>query len=419
MPGSQKHRVFSPEYPFPGLESPLPPRHDNDSNQIPPTRDSQAISHVSPPTTSPSYEISSNRPEPHRPLRRPDFLSSDGNANKYNPKVVTPRSSSSVSGSSNQAVTLGVFSPSRGLTQRPYRSSPPSVPLLASAPSSSPSPSVEPVRMPESSKHVAVSRESPSPRQRSEPPDASSSGRSANDNREVAPESSSPTRSSASGSPKHTVTPESFSPSRELTRTPRRSLPLDSLSASTPSSSPVPSRMSLTSAASDDVCATRVMPSDEQPNGDSDAEGGIAPPSEQPHAGLAALNSVSDAPQDTVTSESSSLHQELTASELTSCSGDKNGGIALPGEQSHGVLAAEPSSVSDASRDTVTVTVESFSLHQEPSHPMLSYSGGIVLFDERRHTSPAAASYPSPIVTFAESESNGGSTNGIMWEMLR
>jgi len=179
--------------------------------------------------------------------------------------------------------------------------------------------------------------------------------------------------------------------------------------------------MSLTSAASDDVCATRVMPSDElqeQPNGD--AEGGIAPPNEQPHAGLAALSGVPDAPQDTVASESS-LHQELAVPELTSYSGDESGGIALPGEQSHGGLAAEPSGVSDAPRDTVTL--ESSSLHQEPTNPVLSYSGGIALFDERRHTSPAAASCwapdsesPSPIVTFAESEPYGGSTNGIMWE---
>ena len=59
----------------------------------------------------------------------------------------------------------------------------------------------------------------------------------------------------------------------------------------------------------------------------------------------------------------------------------------------------------------------------------LPYSGDesrgmLALPDEQRHTGPAATpnsatESPNPIVAFAESEPQGGSTNGIMWEVLR
>jgi len=50
--------------------------------------------------------------------------------------------------------------------------------------------------------------------------------------------------------------------------------------------------------------------------------------------------------------------------------------------------------------------------------------GMLALPDEQRHAGPAttpnsATESPNPIVAFAESESQGGSTNGIMWEALR
>lgn len=214
VPVSQKHIVVSPESPSPRLESPPPPRTDNDPHQIPPTHDSQAISHIPLPSTSPSYEISSHRPESHRSLKRPDFPLSGENANEHNCKVTPSGSPSLVSGASNYTGPSGTFFPSQGRAQTPYRPSPPSDPLLASAPSSSQS---SPSRLSLTSApsgHVCTTRVMP-PDELQEQPSGGKRGGIAPPDKQ--PHAGPAASSSVPDAPQDIVNPKSSSLHQELT----------------------------------------------------------------------------------------------------------------------------------------------------------------------------------------------------------